>query len=394
MTDSSIHFTTCPLCEATCGLEIQVRSGTVARASGDQQDSFSQGFICPKGASIGQLHHDPDRLSSPLVREPGGELREVSWAEAFEHVERSFFPARGKHRDSAAVYLGNPNVHSVAGTLLPREVLRALGSRNVFSATTLDQMPKHVACGLMYGDPAAIPVPDLDRTDYLLMLGANPWASNGSLCTAPDFPGRIKRLLARGGRCVVVDPKRTRTADHASEHIPIRPGSDPFFLLAIAQVLFEEGLVRVGRLAPLLSGLEEVSVFVKSFTPEAVARRTGVPADTVRRVARELAERERPVVYGRLGTHTVPFGTVAAWAVDLVNVLSSASSTLPAGRCGLDRLTRRHAPPRHREAAVVSLPSVVGRAGFEAIRRRWASSRWRRSATRSRHRAMDRCACW
>src|SRR5690348_8927061 len=192
------HFTTCPLCEATCGVEIQVEGGAIRRIEGDEQDVFSRGFICPKGAALAQLHTDPDRLRLPLVRDPGGSFREVSWDEAFAFVEQRLRPSLGGDPQSAAVYLGNPNVHSIAGVLMPRHVIRALGTKNLFTASTVDQMPKHVACGLMYGDPHGLTVPDIDRTDYLLMLGANPWESNGSLCTAPDFPGRIRELLARG----------------------------------------------------------------------------------------------------------------------------------------------------------------------------------------------------
>ncbi|HVW24921.1 MAG TPA: molybdopterin-dependent oxidoreductase [Polyangiaceae bacterium] len=321
------HFTTCPLCEATCGVEIHVEGGAIRRIAGDEQDTFSRGFICPKGAALQQLHADPDRLRAPLVREPGGAFREVSWDEAFAHVERRLRPSMAGDPASAAVYLGNPNVHSIAGTLLPRHIVRALGTRNLFTASTVDQMPKHVACGLMYGDPGALTVPDIDRTDYLLMLGANPWESNGSLCTAPDFPGRIRDLLARGGRFVVVDPRRTRTAEHASEHVRIRPGSDVYFLLGLAHVVFREDRVRLGRLTDCLAGVDAAKEIVAPFTPSVVSRMTGIEATVVERLARELSERERGVVYSRIGTHTVSFGTLAAWAVDLLNAITGHLDT-------------------------------------------------------------------
>jgi anaerobic selenocysteine-containing dehydrogenase len=319
---TSTHYATCPLCEATCGLEIRVRDGEIQRIAGDEHDPFSRGFICPKGAALKELHGDPDRLRAPLVREPGGEFREVSWAEAFASVERKLLPSLGGDPNAAAVYLGNPNVHSLAGVFMPRRIVRALGTRNLFTASTIDQMPKHVACGLMYGDPEAITVPDLDRTDFLLMLGANPWESNGSLCTAPDFPGRMKELLARGGRFVVVDPRRTRTAEHASEHIRIRPGGDVYFLLGLAHVIFRDGLVRLGRLAEHVTGVADAARIVAPLTPALVERMTGIAADVVERIARELAKHERGVVYGRIGTHTVSFGTLAAWAVDLLNAIT------------------------------------------------------------------------
>jgi anaerobic selenocysteine-containing dehydrogenase len=321
------HYATCPLCEATCGLEIQMRDGAITRIEGDAHDTFSRGFICPKGAALQQLHADPDRLRAPLVREAGGEFREVSWQEAFEHIEQRLLPSMGGDPNAVGIYLGNPNVHSPAGVFLPRRIVRALGTRNLFTASTVDQMPKHVACGLLYGDPDALTVPDLDRTDYLLMLGANPWESNGSLCTAPDFPGRIKDLLARGGRFVVVDPRRTRTAEHASEHLRIRPGTDVYFLLGLAHVIFRDQLVRLGRLADCITGAEDARELVAPFTPAVVERITGIAEATVVRIAHDFAKQERAVVYGRIGTHTVSFGTLAAWSVDLLNAITGHLDT-------------------------------------------------------------------
>ncbi|NYV77998.1 molybdopterin-dependent oxidoreductase, partial [Streptomyces sp. UH6] len=197
----------CPLCEATCGLVLTVEGSRVTGARGDRDDVFSQGFVCPKGAAFGQLDADPDRLRAPLVR-TGGVLREATWEEAFAAVAEGLAPVLGRHGgEGAGVVLGNPNVHTVAGALYPRLLLGALGTGNLFTASTLDQMPKHVSCGLLYGDPNAIPVPDLDRTDHLLIVGANPMESNGSLCTAPDFPGRLKALRRRGGTLTVIDPR-------------------------------------------------------------------------------------------------------------------------------------------------------------------------------------------
>jgi anaerobic selenocysteine-containing dehydrogenase len=317
-----IHYATCPLCEATCGLTVDVRDGEIRRIAGDDHDPLSRGFICPKGATLGELHKDPDRLRAPLVRGADGSFENTSWEEAFALIAERLRPAIGADPRGAAVYLGNPNVHSPAGVLLTRRLARALNTPNVFSASTVDQMPKHVACGLMYGDPEAIPVPDLDRTDFLLMLGANPWESNGSLCTAPDFPARIKALKQRGGRFVVVDPRRTRTAEHATEHLRIRPGSDVFFLLALAHVQHAEGLVHLDHLAPHVRGLDAVGPALAPFSPERVALRTGISAERITELARELARAERAAVYGRMGTHTVGFGTLGAWAVDLLNVLS------------------------------------------------------------------------
>jgi anaerobic selenocysteine-containing dehydrogenase len=206
------HFRTCPLCEATCGLEITVRDGAVQRIRGDRADVFSNGFICPKGSTLKQLYEDPDRLRTPLIRRGEGHV-EATWDEAFTEIDHRLNAIIAEHGpNSVGVYLGNPNVHALAPLFWIRPLIHALGSRNIFSASTVDQMPRHVSSGLMYGDPNAFVVPDLDRTDYLLMLGANPYESNGSLATAPDWPGRLEAIRTRGGRIVVVDPRRTRTA--------------------------------------------------------------------------------------------------------------------------------------------------------------------------------------
>jgi anaerobic selenocysteine-containing dehydrogenase len=327
MVEESVHFRTCPLCEATCGLEITVKDGKVSRIRGDRANSFSKGFICPKGSVLQHLHEDPDRLRQPLIRR-GDDLatatwEEVSWEEAFDAVEAGLSPILEAHgRDAVALYLGNPSAHTIAGVLYNRPMAKALGSRNVYSASTVDQMPKHVSSGMLFGGPLLIPVPDLDRTDYLLMLGANPWESNGSLCTAPDFPGRVKAIQARGGKVVVVDPRRSRTAEEGDEHVAIRPGTDAHLLLAMANVLFADDLVSLGRLAEFTSGLGEVRALLEPITPELVAPLCGVDAAVIRRLAHELADAPTAAVYGRIGTHTAEFGTLAAWAVDVLNVLT------------------------------------------------------------------------
>ncbi|MFC7818018.1 molybdopterin oxidoreductase family protein [Streptomyces sp. NPDC057367] len=312
----------CPLCEATCGLALTVDGTTVTAARGDRDDVFSRGFICPKGASFGAVDSDPDRLRAPLVRRDG-ELREATWEEAFDAVAAGVRPVverYGPH--SVGVVLGNPNVHTMAGALYPNLLLGALGTRSLFTASTLDQMPKHVSSGLLFGDANAIPVPDLDRTDHLLLIGANPLESNGSLCTAPDFPGRLKALRARGGTLTVIDPRRTRTAKLADRHVAIRPGTDALLLAAMAHVLFEEGLVDLGALGPHVEGADEVGAAVSEFTPESVAAACDVDAGVTRALARELAAAPTAAVYGRIGSCTVPHGTLASWLVDVLNTLT------------------------------------------------------------------------
>ncbi|MFI7449440.1 molybdopterin-dependent oxidoreductase [Nonomuraea sp. NPDC049714] len=316
---STVHRT-CPLCEAVCGLTLTLDDGGhVTSVRGDQDDPFSKGFICPKGASLGKLDEDPDRLSRPLVRE-GDLWREVGWDEAFAAVKRGLDQVVERHgRQSTGIYLGNPSAHTMAGALYGAPLIRALGTRNIFSASTADQMPKHVASGLLFGHPLAIPVPDLDRTDFLLMLGANPLESNGSLCTAPDFPGRLRALRERGGRLVVVDPRRTRTARLADEHVFVRPGTDAYLLFGLVHTLFAEDLTRVS--GPV-NGLDQVREAAKHFPPDVVARRTGVPAEVIVRLARELAGARTAAVYARIGTCTTEFGTLAQWLVDVLNVLT------------------------------------------------------------------------
>ncbi|MDT0611368.1 molybdopterin oxidoreductase family protein [Streptomyces lancefieldiae] len=312
----------CPLCEATCGLTLTVEGTTVTAARGDGDDVFSRGFVCPKGASFGAVDADPDRLRTPLVRR-GGELREATWQEAFDAVAAGVRPVVEQHGPHAVgVVLGNPNVHTMAGALYPPVLLGALGTRSLFTASTLDQMPKHVSSGLLFGDAHAIPVPDLDRTDHLLLLGANPLESNGSLCTAPDFPGRLKALKARGGTLTVIDPRRTRTARLADRHVAIRPGTDALLLAAMTHVLFEEDLVDLGALAPHVEGVTELADVLRAFTPESVAAACDVDAGVTRALARELAAAPTAAVYGRIGSCTVPHGTLASWLVDVLNILT------------------------------------------------------------------------
>ena len=326
MTDTQNRtvFRTCPLCEATCGLEITVNpQEQVVRIRGDQKDVFSHGFICPKGSTLKQLHEDPDRLRKPLVKRDGKHV-EVSWEEAWQVVNDGLKGVIERHgRGALSAYLGNPNAHNLGPQLFSAVMLRSMGSRNVFSASTVDQVPKHVAGGLMFGTPQSIPVPDVDHTDYLMMLGANPYASNGSLCTSPDFPGRIQAIRARGGKVVVVDPRRTKTAEESDEWISIRPGTDGLFLAAMVNVMFAENLVSIEpRIASLLNGVDELRDAVAAFTPAAVQEVTGVSAETTARLARELCGAPTAAVYGRIGVNTVEFGTTNAWLIDAINVLT------------------------------------------------------------------------
>jgi anaerobic selenocysteine-containing dehydrogenase len=316
------HYRTCPFCEATCGLEIEVEGREVVSVRGDADDVFSHGFICPKAYGIKQLHEDPDRLTTPLVRRDG-ELVEATWDEAFEEIDRRLPPIVAEHgKNAVAVYLGNPNAHNLSALIHGPALMRMLGTQNLYTASTVDQMPKQVSAGHMFGAMLSVPVPDMDRCEHLLMLGANPLVSNGSLLTAPNMRGRIRAIRERGGKVVVIDPRRTRTAEEASEHHFIRPGTDALLLAAIACTIVEEGLDDPGRLAEHANGLDEVRSLVREFPPEAVAAACGIEAEEIRRMARELAAAERGAVYARIGTCTQEFGTHASWLVDVLNVLT------------------------------------------------------------------------
>ena len=322
MTQTALRI--CPLCEATCGLTLTIEDGRVTGARGDHEDVFSAGFICPKGASFAELDNDPDRLARPLVRRNDA-LVEATWDEAYAVIEDRLGEVIREHGGtSVGVYLGNPNAHTVAGSLYAPLIIRALGTHQVYSASTLDQMPKHVALGYMFGSPVAFTVPDLDHTDYLVIIGANPLVSNGSLATAADFPGKLRALRKRGGRFTVIDPARTRTAELADRHIAPRPGTDAALLFAVVHVLFEEGLVATDLrgVAEHVSGVDDVRALADGFSPDDVAAHCGVPADEIRGLAREIAAASSAAVYGRIGTSTVEFGTLGSWLVDVINVLT------------------------------------------------------------------------
>jgi anaerobic selenocysteine-containing dehydrogenase len=299
----------------------------------------------------------------------GGEWVAVSWDEAFAEIDARLRPIMDEHgRDAVAVYAGNPSVHNLAGTLYGPVLYKALGTKNFYTAGTVDQVPKHFSAGYMFGHPLSIPVADVDRTDHLLMLGANPLVSNGSLMTMPDAKGRLKAVRQRGGKLVVVDPKRTRTAELADEHHAIRPGTDALLLFAMVHVLFAEGLVDLGRLAPHVVGVDEVRALCQPFTPEAVAPATGIAAAEIGRLARELAAAPRAAVYGRIGTCTQSFGTLASWLVDVLNVLTGNLDRAGGAMFPLAAAGQSNAKPGKRKgfthgrfrSRVRGLPEVIG----------------------------------
>lgn len=318
----SVVHRICPFCEACCGLELKVADGQVTAIRGHDADVLSAGYMCPKGVALRDLHDDPDRLRRPLIRRGDGFV-EATWDEAFAEIDRRLPPLIRDHgRDAVATVLGNPSAHKAGLMLYGPRFGRSLGSHNLYSASTLDQMPRQLAAGLMYGHWLSIPVPDIDRCDYLLVLGANPIASNGSMWTVPDFRGRARAMQARGGRLVVVDPRRTETAAVADRHLFIRPGGDVFFLMGLVHALFGEGLVRLGRAAGHVAGLDDLKAAIAAFTPEAVAGRCGIDAEAIRGLARDFAGAGRAAIYGRIGTCTQEYGTLANWAIDVINILT------------------------------------------------------------------------
>ncbi|MDR3371831.1 molybdopterin-dependent oxidoreductase [Rhodoferax sp.] len=369
MTEAS-HHRICPLCEACCGLEITVKDGRVAQVRGDAQDPFSLGYICPKAVALKDLHNDPDRLRTPLIKRNGQHV-EVTWDEAFAEIARRLQPLQAEHsRHAVAVAVGNPTAHKYGlMTYFPR-LARALGTRNVFSASSLDQIPKQLACGLMFGHWMTVPLPDISRAQLLIVLGANPLASNGSMWTVPDFKGKARALQARGGRLVVIDPRRTETAAVADAYHAIRPGADVFLLAAMVNTLLAQGWVRLGAIEDWVQGVAEVQQAVAAFTPLAVAGRVGMTAHTIVSLTRELAHTERAALYARIGTCTQSFGTLASWLVEVLNVLTGhldtpggvmfakapafASNTLGKGGSGRGISTGRH------HARVSGAPEVMG----------------------------------
>jgi anaerobic selenocysteine-containing dehydrogenase len=321
LAEAITHYRACNLCEAICGIEIRVESGRVVEIRGDEADPLSRGHICPKAVALQDLETDPDRLRGPLRRRDDGSWEPVGWDAALDEVASRTRRIQAEHgRDAVGVYLGNPNVHNLGAMLYLRPFLKALGSRNRFSATSVDQLPHHLAAMLMFGHQFLLPVPDLDRTGFLLILGANPLASNGSMMTAPGMRERLKALRRRGGRLVVVDPRRTETARAADRHLAIEPGTDALFLLALLEVLFEEGLARPGRLEPFTDGLGALREAAAGFPPERVAAATGIAAEEVRSLARELAAAPSAACYGRLGVSTQEFGGLCQWLVNAVNI--------------------------------------------------------------------------
>ena len=347
----------CPLCEATCGLSITVDGEQITSIVGDKEDPFSQGYLCPKALALQDLHEDPDRLRKPM-RRVGSGWEPMGWEAALDYAAEKLRAIQEAHGDSSvAMYLGNPTVHNLGAMIFAPEVMRALRTRQRYSATSADQLPHMLMAHLMFGHQFLMPVPDVDRTELMIILGANPAASNGSIMTAPAIGKRLKAIKARGGRVVVLDPRRTETAKLAGEHHFIRPGADALLLSAMLQVVFAEGLSKPGRLGAIADGLDAARDAVAALTPERVAGLTGVDADVIRGLARDLATTEKAVIYGRLGVSAQRFGVLCQW---LMNVLNLVTGHLDAP--GGAMFTNPAVDPLAR-------PNIMGKGGFG----RWRS---------------------
>lgn len=325
---SQPHYRTCNLCEAMCGVVITTEpsldgeSEVIATIKGDHNDPFSKGHICAKAIGLKSLHEDPDRIKVPMKRVADG-WQEISWQQAFDEVEQGIRAVQAKHgRHSVAFYAGNPTVHNMGAMMFLAPLMAGLHSKNKFSATSVDQLPHMLASLQMFGHQLLAPIPDVDNTDFMLMFGANPAASNGSYMSGGDIMGRIKKIQSRGGRVVVLDPRRTETAQQLGEHYFIKPASDVYFLSAILNVLFAENLVKLQHLDGQIHGLDTLKLAIAPFTPEAVAPLTGIPSDTLIGLARDFAKASKAICYGRMGVCTQEYGGASTWLINVINIVT------------------------------------------------------------------------
>jgi anaerobic selenocysteine-containing dehydrogenase len=368
MENTQTHFRTCNLCEAMCGIEITHNNNEIIAIKGDKKDPLSRGHICPKATALEDLYHDKDRLKTPIKRTENGWV-DISWEEAFDEVATQIKRIQKKYgKNTVGSYNGNPTVHNIGLMLFGGAFLKSIGSNQKYTATSVDQLPHHFASLMMFGHYLLFPIPDIDRTDFMFVMGGNPAASNGSIMTAPDFSKRLKAIQKRGGKVVVVDPRFTETAKMATAHHFINPGKDAFLLLAMLQVIFDENLDSVGHLKTHINGWNTVKELVKNYSPEKVASVTGIGSEQIKKLARDFATAKTAVCYGRLGLSTQEFGGLCQWLVNVLNIVTGnldsvggALFTKPAiDVVGMSKMTGKTGSFNKRQSRVHGLPEFTG----------------------------------
>ncbi|MGK0409558.1 MAG: anaerobic selenocysteine-containing dehydrogenase [Shewanella psychromarinicola] len=322
MSEINTHYRNCNICEAMCGLEITHQDKQILSIKGDKLDPFSQGYNCPKALALEDFYTDKDRLKTPIRRTATG-WEDISWDEAFSEITEKFKGIQQQHgKNALAVYLGNPNAHSLGNALFLKPFMKSLGTINRFSSASADQLPHHVAANFMFGAGMLIPVPDIDRTDFMLIIGGNPVVSNGSMMTAPNVIGRMKAIQKRGGKIVVVDPRRTRTAKIADQHLFIRPEKDALLLLALIHCVFDSNMANLRHLETQVDGLDDVESLAKHYSPELVAEFVGINATSIRTLAADMLAADSAVCYSRMGASTQTFGGLCLWLTNVLNIIT------------------------------------------------------------------------
>ncbi|UCD85798.1 MAG: molybdopterin-dependent oxidoreductase [Deltaproteobacteria bacterium] len=362
------HYGICSICEAICGLQIEHDGKNIISISGDKHDNFSRGYICPKGIALQDLHNDPDRLRLP-VRRKGSGWEEVSWADAFEEAGGRIAEIQKKYgNDAVAVYYGNPIAHNYSSILAFLPFIKGFKTRNVYSANSVDSLTRVLVSLLVYGNQALLPIPDIERTELFMIIGANPVISNGSVMAVPDCERRLMEIRERGGKLIVIDPRYTETAAIADAHYFIRPGTDALFLLAMLNVMFEEEIADPDKLSPIIDGLDRLKKIVAEYPPERVADTVGIPSGDIKTLARDFSSSSKAICYGRLGTSTQEFGSLATWLVDAVNIVTGNLDrpggmmfTTPAvDLAGLAKLFRQPGTFNRWQSRVSGLPEFNG----------------------------------
>lgn len=322
--EKTIKYRTCNICEALCGLAIAVENNQITSIKGDKEDTFSKGHLCPKAYALKDVHEDPDRLKHP-IRKVNGEWQPISWEEAFAYTAKQLAGIQQQHGDDAlGIYQGNPSIHNLGTMLYGPPFVRSLKTKNRFSATSVDQLPHHLAADAMFGHPNLIPIPDIPRTDFWLIFGGNPLVSNGSLMTAPDVGGKLRAIQERGGKVVVIDPRRTRTAKKADQHLFIRPATDIWLLLAILNRIITTKSYQLDRIRDIIDQVQltQIEAAVERFTPALASTITGIPETEITTLADEYIQASSAVCYGRLGVSVTEYGSLCHWAINLINILS------------------------------------------------------------------------